>query len=239
MTTNKNKQRYALITGGTKGIGKAICTKLAREGCHIVTCSRNTKDLQALEKELDFAAGRIYTFQADLSEKKQVKSFAEKVMKIWDHLDILVNNTGIFQPGSILDEAEGQLEQMVDTNLYSAYHLTRSMMPIIRMSHKPHIFNMCSVASKIAYPNGGSYSISKFALLGFSKVLREELKEQGIRVTAILPGATWSHSWKGVDLPKDRLMEAGDIAHLVWSAYELSASADVEEIIVRPQLGDL
>lgn len=98
---------------------------------------------------------------------------------------------------------------------------------------------MCSIASKIAYPNGGSYSISKFALLGFSKVLREELKPTGIKVTSILPGATWSNSWAGVDLPEDRLMQAHDIAIPVWSALSMSPSAVVEEITIRPQLGDL
>ena len=98
---------------------------------------------------------------------------------------------------------------------------------------------MCSVASILAYPNGGSYSISKFALLGFSKVLREELKTQGIKVTAILPGATWSDSWQGVDFPEDRLMQASDIALAVWSAYNLSRAAVVEELLIRPQLGDL
>ena len=91
----------------------------------------------------------------------------------------------------------------------------------------------------MAYPNGGSYSISKFALLGFSKVLREELKPKGIRVTSIMPGATWSASWDGVDLPEDRLAKATDIAEVTWSAYVLSPSAVMEDVIVRPQLGDL
>ena len=98
---------------------------------------------------------------------------------------------------------------------------------------------MCSIASQIAYPNGGSYSISKFALLGFSKVLREEMKNKGVKVTSILPGATWSNSWAGVDLPESRLMQATDIANATWSATTMSPSAVVEEIILRPQLGDL
>jgi len=102
-----------------------------------------------------------------------------------------------------------------------------------------HIFNMCSIASITAYPNGGSYSISKFALLGFSKVLREELKDKNIKVTSIMPGATWSASWAGVDLPESRLMQATDIAKIVWSALEMSPSAVIEDIVIRPQLGDL
>jgi len=104
---------------------------------------------------------------------------------------------------------------------------------------KGHIFNICSVASITAYPNGGSYSISKFALLGMSKVLREELKASGIKVTAVLPGATWSASWAGVDLPEERLMKASDIADSIYAASLLSPAAVIEEIIIRPQLGDL
>ena len=98
---------------------------------------------------------------------------------------------------------------------------------------------MCSIASIKAYPNGGSYAISKFALLGFSKVLREELKEFGIRVTAILPGATRTASWDGVELPDDRFMKVEDVADTIFSAYSLSSRSVVEEILIRPQLGDI
>jgi NADP-dependent 3-hydroxy acid dehydrogenase YdfG len=98
---------------------------------------------------------------------------------------------------------------------------------------------MCSIASVAAYPNGGAYSISKFALLGFSKNLREEMKKKGVKVTAILPGAAWSDSWRGADFPENRLMQASDIAKTVWACYDLSDAAVVEEILMRPQLGDL
>ena len=128
---------------------------------------------------------------------------------------------------------------MINTNLYSAYHLTRAILPGMLKQKKGHIFNICSTASIYAYPNGGSYSISKFAMYGMTKVLREELKDKAIRVTAILPGATWSDSWKGVDLPEDRLMDAGDIAKTIWSAYTLSDNAVIEELVIRPVEGDL
>jgi short-subunit dehydrogenase len=102
-----------------------------------------------------------------------------------------------------------------------------------------YIFNMCSIASIMAYPNGGSYSISKFALLGMTKVLREELKPHGIRVTAIMPGATLTASWEGVDLPAERFMKPEDVAETIYTAYALSKQSVVEEILIRPQLGDL
>lgn len=102
-----------------------------------------------------------------------------------------------------------------------------------------HIFNICSIASLQAYANGGSYSISKFALLGFSKNLREELKPKGIKVTAVMPGATMSNSWSGSNIDPKRIMEAKDIASMVYTATHLSPMAVVEDIVLRPQLGDL
>jgi short-subunit dehydrogenase len=102
-----------------------------------------------------------------------------------------------------------------------------------------HIFTMCSVASLGAYPNGGSYSISKFALLGMTKNLRHELKQHGIKVTAVIPGAAYTDSWKESGLPEQRFMEAEDIASMIYAATLLSPQAVVEEIVMRPQLGDI
>ena len=98
---------------------------------------------------------------------------------------------------------------------------------------------MCSIASLKAYNNGGAYSISKFALYGFNQNLREEMKPYGIKVTAVLPGAVLTDSWEGFDNSSKRIMEASDIAQLVYAASQLSIQACVEEILVRPQLGDL
>lgn len=233
-------KKLVIVTGGTKGIGRAIVDLFAKEGYSIATCARNEQDLDVLKSELEEKyETKIHTCPADLSEKRGVNDFLEFVRMIGKPLEVLVNNTGVFNPGSIETEEDGALENMINTNLYSAYHLTRGLLPDLKKSEKGHIFNMCSIASVIAYPNGGSYSISKFALYGFSKVLREELKEEGIRVTSVLPGATLTPSWDGVDLPEDRLMKASDIAQMIWSTYQLSSTTVVEDIVLRPQLGDL
>jgi short-subunit dehydrogenase len=232
----------AVITGASKGIGKAIADQLFSKGINISICSRNMDDLIDLKQELisNYTHHpKIHLFQADVSKKDQVLSYADDIKAQLGTVDILINNAGIFIPGSLEDEEDGALEAMIDTNLYSAYHLTRALLPEMKAAGSGHIFNMCSVASIKAYPNGGSYAISKFALLGFSKCLREELKPTNIKVTSILPGATWSNSWAGVELPEDRLMQASDIAEIVWSALSMSPSAVMEEIIIRPQLGDL
>ena len=230
----------AVVTGGSKGLGKAIAEKLASAGYNLFLGARNESELKAIANELSKQYGvSVYCFAADLSIQKEVLDFSNQVLTHFTSIDVLVNNAGVFLPGKVHEEEEGVLEKQIASNLYSAYHLTRFLMPVLLNTSGAHIFNMCSIASKIAYPNGGSYSISKFALLGFSKVLREELKDKGVKVTAILPGATWSDSWKGVDLPYERLMEANDVAEAIMACLKMSKSACVEEIVMRPQLGDL
>ncbi len=232
-----------IITGGTKGIGWAIAERCAQEGCNIVLCSRTETDLAERKQQLEKLNPQIsvHTSVVDMRDSAAVKRFGDYCLQTIDSIDVLINNAGLFIPGAIHEEEEGALEQMIETNLYSAYHLTRKLVPTMMKQKNGTIINMASIASFMAYPNGGSYSISKFALRGFSKVLREELKEHGIKVTTIMPGATWSHSWAGMkdQLPEDRLMQASDIADAVWTAMTLSNSAVVEEIILRPQLGDL
>lgn len=234
-------KKTAVITGATKGIGRAIAEYLAKEGFDLAVNARNEEDLKEMKATIMAAHPEItvHVKPTDMSIKSQVLDFGQWVLDTLPQIDVLVNNAGIFIPGELCQEDDGALESMINTNLYSAYYLTRSLIGSMKERKVGHIFNMCSIASKIAYPNGGSYSISKFALLGFSKVLREELKEDGIKVVSILPGATWSNSWKGVDLPTARLMQATDIAEAVMGAIRMSPSAVVEEIILRPQLGDL
>jgi len=231
----------AVITGSTKGIGKAIVDLLVTKNINVAICSRSESDVKECIKEISakHPKVRIIGMAADMRNKDEVLSFAKYVFSHFENVDILVNNAGVFLPGEVTQEEDGTLEQMIETNLYSAYHLSRAIVPNMVSNGHGHIFNMCSIASKIAYPNGGSYSISKFALLGFSKVLREELKTKNIKVTSIMPGATWSASWEGVELPESRLMQAMDIAKVVWTALEMSPSAVIEDITLRPQLGDL
>jgi short-subunit dehydrogenase len=230
----------AIVTGASKGLGRAISEKLAQKGYNLFLSSRNMHELEIVAQDLRSKYKvSIQIETADLSNKAEAIELGVKIAKKFDEINVLVNNAGLFLPGQVHNEEDGILEQQINTNLYSAYNLTRSLMPTLLKTPNAHIFNMCSVASKIAYPNGGSYSISKFALLGFSKALREELKPKNIKVTAILPGAAWSDSWKGVDLPYERLMEANDVAEALVSCLNLSASACVEEILLRPQLGDL
>jgi len=231
--------KLIVVTGGTKGIGRAILEKFASLDFDVVTCARNKDGLDKLKAAFENKGTSAQVFQADMSDREQVLAFAKFVNSLDRPVDVLVNNAGFFRPGLVTDEPDGVLENTINSNLYSAYYTTRGLVGQMKKTRTGHIFNMCSIASIKAYPNGGSYAISKFALLGFSKVLREELKEYGIRVTAIMPGATRTASWDGVELPDDRFMSVEDVAEAVYSVYALSGRSVVEEMIIRPQLGDI
>ncbi len=230
-----------VITGASKGIGKAIAEIFASNGHSLFICSRNEVALYKTMEELltRFPHTRIKAKARDVSKKEEAIEFGKWVIENGYAVDVLVNNAGLFNPGSVYNEADGSLEEMIAVNLYSAYHLTRTLLPVMMPRKSGHIFNMCSIASLHAYPNGGAYSISKYALAGFSKNLREEMKPHGIKVTAIYPGAAYTGSWEGTGIDPKRIMEAKDIATMVYAAAQLSPQACVEDIILRPQLGDL
>ena len=229
-----------VISGASKGIGRAIAEHFAAEGANLFLCSRNMDKSVDWQQQLMKKHGiNITTFNADLSTAAEVKSFAAQLLKATGQIDVLVNNAGNYVPGSVYNEPEGQLEEMMNLNLYSAYHLTRALIATMINKGSGHIFNICSIAALKAYANGGSYSISKWALAGFSENLREEMKAFNIKVTAVHPGATLSSSWDGFDIDPKRIMEVDDIAKMIIAASKLSAQACVEEIVIRPQLGDL
>ncbi|MFI5171077.1 MAG: SDR family oxidoreductase [Chitinophagales bacterium] len=230
-----------IITGATKGIGRAVAILFAEKGFNICACARTASDLENLKTELMNInpSIQINIMTCDVSKKNEVFEFATFCINHLKTIDILINNAGIFLPGNIYDEPESTLETLIETNLYSAYHLTRKIVPEMIKEKRGHIFNLCSVASINAYDQGGSYAISKFGLLGFSKNLRYELMEHKIRVTAIVAGAVLTESWAGTTLPESRFIPSEDIAKLIFSAWDTSESTVVEEILIRPMDGDI
>ena len=154
-------------------------------------------------------------------------------------MDVLVNNAGLFLPGSMMEESNGQFEHLWQVNMSSAYHVTRAVWEKLSNSPRAHVINMCSIASVTAYEAGGTYSLVKHALLGFSKSLRKEGISKGIRVTSVLPGATLTDSWAGVDLPAERFMKPESVANVCYTAFEINQDSVMEEVTIRPILGDL
>lgn len=235
-------EKYIIITGASRGIGFAIAERYAREGWNMAICSRNSQKIADAKEKLRALnpAIKILAEVCDMGVKEQVFAFADKCLKEFSAIDILVNNAGIYTPGVISDDGfEDNLEELMKINLYSAYWIGKRILPEMKKRNRGHVFNIVSIAGLQPYPNGGSYAITKFALQGYTRTLREELKKTKIKVTGVYPGATYTDSWSASDLPENRFIRASDIADIVYSASELSNSANVEDIVIRPQEGDI
>jgi short-subunit dehydrogenase len=230
-----------VITGGTKGMGLAIAEAFAKEGANLALTARTPADLVHAQQELakKYPSIQILTQAADMGKAAEVEAFATKVKNTWDAVHVLVNNAGLFRTGGMMDEDEESLEMMINVNLYGPVRLTRHLSPLLLKTAGAHVFNICSVASQKYFPNSGSYSTSKYALLGYTRALQEEWREHGVKVTAVLPGATFTRSWEGSSIDPQRLMQPEDIAHAVVSAWKMPATALIEELVMRPPLGDV
>jgi len=229
-----------IVTGASKGIGKAIAEIFAANGHSLFLCSRGELTLYKTVEELltKFPDTAIKAKPFDLSKKVEAIAFGNWCLS-FGVPDILINNAGSFEPGSVHNEPDGLLESQMAVNVYSAYHVSRTLLPKMMAKRSGHIFNICSIASLHAYENGGAYSISKYAMHGFSKNLREEMKPFDIKVTSVFPGAVSTDTWGSFDNTSHRIMEANDIAKMIYAATQLSPGACVEDIVIRPQLGDL
>src|SRR6202012_3333601 len=140
---------------------------------------------------------------------------------------------------SILDDADGTLEKHVGTNLMPAYELYRYFGKTMMTAKTGHIFNICSVASLTPLAEAGTYSVTKYALLGLTKVMRTEMQPHGVKVTAIIPGSTLTDSWKGMDVDKDKMVLPEDVASAIINIYRMSAGANVDEIVIKPTFGQI
>lgn len=230
-----------VLSGATRGIGRSIALRFAKEGFRVAAYSRNEQHLEELRNDLKEVSGsdEMLISPADAANPKQISAFAETIKSKWDQVDVLVNNAGIFVPDNVLNAEEGKLEAMTQINLFASNQLTRELVDMIPKNGQSYIFNLCSIASLMAYPAGNLYAITKHAMLGFSRALRQELIGE-VRVSNVMPGATYTDSWKGnTDLPEERFMNPDDVADMIWQAYSASSRTVMEDIVLRPLEGDI
>ncbi len=230
----------AVVTGASQGIGRATAEAFsARDAAKVALVARTRPKLDAVAEACRDRGGEPLVVPTDVTDDEAVTTMAEAVRSEWDTPDVLVNNAGNFDYAP-LDELtlEGFRDQ-IDVNLTGAFAVTKAFLPEMRARGSGHLFFMGSVASVMAYPGNAGYCAAKHGLRGLARVVREETKDEGVRVTTVLPGATDTPTWAGTDIPKERFMAPEDVAQSVVDAYHLSDRTVLEELLLRPQEGDV
>jgi NAD(P)-dependent dehydrogenase (short-subunit alcohol dehydrogenase family) len=178
-------------------------------------------------------------FPCDVTDEDAVTQLAGDVASTFGVPTILVNNAGTFRPGGVLEMDPADFRQQIESNLTSAFLVTRAFLPAMVARGGGDIFFMGSVASIQGYPRGVAYGAAKHGLLGLARSLREEVRRHDIRVMTLLPGATYTASWTASGLPPERFIAPADVARTVLDMHRLSNGTVVEEVLIRPLLGDI
>ncbi len=233
--------KNAIITGATKGMGRAIAIAFAKENVNIAVCARGADDLAAFKTELQETnpAIKVITVVADGSDRDQLLNFAETAQRELGAINIIVNNLGMYSPSSILDDEKNLFLKVVNTNLMPAYELYRFFGKSMVSVGEGHIFNICSIAALNPIPEAGIYSVTKAALLSLNNVMRLEMEQYGVKVTAVIPGSTLTDSWKGIAVDKNKMVLPEDVASAIINIYKMSAGANVDQIIIKPVYGQV
>lgn len=235
------KKPVVLITGASQGIGAAIAREFAAgiPGVRLALVARSEKKLLAVARACVLRGGAAEAFPCDVSDEGAVAAMAEAVRRRWGTVDVLINNAGKFFSAPFMAMTAADFDRMLAANLRSVFLVSRAFAPAMAKRGRGDIFNMSSVAGFTAFPGGAGYSAAKFGVTGLSMVMRAELKDRGVRVCCVQPGATRSPSWRGSGVPAERMMPAADVGRAILDAYRLTRRTVVEQIVLRPQRGDL
>jgi NADP-dependent 3-hydroxy acid dehydrogenase YdfG len=230
-----------LVTGASQGIGAAIAQVFAQgmPGVRLAFVARNEKNLQATARVCLKLGAEVELFPCDVTKEKAVAAMARAVAKHFGPVDVLINNAGAFAMAPFVKTSVATFDDMIATNLRSAFLVTQAFLPAMIKRKRGDVFFMSSIAGLGAYPQAAAYCAAKFGVTGLAKVVRAETKQTGVRVCCVHPGATWSPSWAKSGIKPQRIMPAEDIAQAILDVCRLSRRTVVEEIVLRPQLGDL
>ncbi len=230
-----------LITGASQGIGAAIAQVFARElsGVRLALVARNAAKLSAVARTCTKLSAKADGFVCDVSNAAAVATLAAAVRKRFGAVDVLINNAGAFAMARFVDTAVADFDRMIAVNLRSAFLVTQAFVPAMLKRGRGDVFFMSSIAGLGAYPNAAAYCAAKFGVTGLAKVLRAETKGTGVRVCCVHPGATWSPSWSASGVKPARIMPAEDVARAFLDVYRLGRRTVIEEIVLRPERGDV
>ncbi|MGI0056764.1 MAG: SDR family oxidoreductase [Nitrosarchaeum sp.] len=243
------KNKVAIITGASSGIGFATALALSKAGAKVAIGARRTNMLSELEKKIKENGGEVYSQKLDVTKKNECDSFVDNVLKKWGTVDILVNNAGLMPLSFFKNLKVDEWDQMIDVNIKGVLYCTGAVVTHMLENKSGHIINISSVAGRIVFPAGSVYCATKHAITAFSEGLRQELSvRKNIRVTCIEPGVVATEltntitdeSLQGFveNAKKMGSLQAEDIANAIVYAVESPNHVNVNEILIRPTTQD-
>lgn len=230
----KLQSRIAVITGGSKGIGKAIAHVLAREGCDVALCARSMDELKRAEKELNRHGNRVISVKADVRKPADVERLARTVEQKLGTATILINNAGVGKFKEVMKMQDEDFQVTLETNLYGVFYTTRAFLPGMVHKKEGHIINIASLAGKNSFAGGSAYCSSKHALISFSECLMMEVRQHNIKVTSICPGTV--QTTFGDMNPHDKMwaLTSEDVAKAVVDVLTSSTGSLTSMVDLRP-----
>jgi short-subunit dehydrogenase len=230
-----------LITGASRGIGKATALAFAKSGVSSVLIGRSAETLATVVDEVQSLGGETYAFALDLCKVEQVKPRLISILERVGSVDILVNNAGMGYTGNLLDTPLEDWQSVLDLNLTSPFQCIQAILPQMRSQRRGTIINVISVAGRQTFPQWGAYSASKFGLMGLTKTLAQEERAYGIRVIALCPGAVntplWDTKTVQADFDRSQMLTAEDVAESIVHAALLPQNVVLDELVLMPNAG--
>lgn len=236
MAMSQQEGKRVLVTGASRGIGRAIALRFACAGADVVVAARDRDELEALAQEIRAKKRRCLVVPTDLRDPLSIADLAQAVRDEFQGLDVLVNNAGVGTWAPIGELTLEQYDEMFDVNMRAVFLLTQAVLPLMQEQGSGHVVNIASTSSRWTYPEGTVYCASKFAVLGFSEALAKELRTMGVRVTAVCPGQV--NTFLGGAKPADwgeEMLTGEDVAETVLHAVSLPPHAIVTELVVWPR----
>ncbi len=233
----------ALITGASSGIGAAAALKLAQAGFNLVLLGRNLEKLKEVSEQAMAYGVEAPIFGLDLARVETVKAEILSILEKVGPVQILINSAGLAQTASLAEMALEDWQYLFNVNLTSVWQVTQALIPSLRSQGCGTIVNVVSIAGQQVFPNWGAYCASKFALMGLTKTLAAEERQNGIRVIALCPGAVatplWDHGTIAGDFDRAAMLTSESVAQTILCAIQLPANALVEELVLMPLGGAL
>ncbi len=233
--------KVAVVTGASKGIGKAIASAFAAAGAKVVLAARTRETLEQVAADLRESGAEAMAVPTDVTDAAAVQRLIEKTLEIYERVDILVNNAGVGYFGPVIDFAPDDWDAVLNSNLKAVYLCAKSVLPQMFSQGGGQIINVLSIAAKVAFEASAAYCAAKAGALALTKVLAAEVRQQNIRVTAVLPGSVHTPFWEDVPEPPDfeQMLKPEHVAGIVVSVCQQPLGMVTEEIVVMPPFGIL